>query len=67
MTVPAPGAPQAMSRPSLRRDIGWALALKAVALAILYLAFFGPSHQVAVTADRVASALIDPAPSLQRR
>ncbi len=56
-----------MSRPSLRRDIGWALAIKAVALAILYVAFFGPSHQVAVTADRVASALIDPAQSHQRR
>lgn len=67
MTLPGPGASQAMSRPSLRRDIGWALAIKAVALAILYVAFFGPSHQVAVTADRVASALIDPAQSHQRR
>ncbi len=48
-------------------DIAWALAFKAVALVILYVAFFGPSRQVAVTPDRAAAALVHPAQSSERR
>lgn len=56
------GARSVSSRRSLGRDILWALALKAVALTLLYFAFFGPSHRVAVTPDRVAARLIGSAP-----
>lgn len=40
------------------RDIVWTLAFKAAALTLLYLLFFGPSHRIAVTPDRVAALLI---------
>jgi len=47
--------------PSPGRDVAWALAIKAAALVALYVAFFGPSHRVAVTPDRIAAVLLDPA------
>lgn len=56
-------APEAARRGSLRRDIAWALALKTVALTILYLACFGPSHRIDATPDRIAGAFLQPAPS----
>jgi hypothetical protein len=44
------------SRYSPRRDIALALAFKAVALTVLYYAFFMP-HPVTVTPERVAAVL----------
>jgi hypothetical protein len=43
---------------SLRREIVWALAFKAIALVALYVLFFHPSHRVDVTANQVASAIV---------
>lgn len=60
-TVESGGAPR-----SLRREITWALTLKTVALVVLYLAFFGPSHRIAATPDRIASAFLQSAPSPER-
>jgi hypothetical protein len=45
-------------RPSLAGEIAVVLAVKLMALAALYLAFFGPSHRVAVTAERTAAVLL---------
>lgn len=59
--VPHGEVSRALRGRSLGRDIGWALLIKSVALVLLYFAFFGPSHRVEMTADRVAGALIDPA------
>jgi hypothetical protein len=56
-------APEAARHGSLRRDIAWALALKTVALTILYLACFGPLHRIDASPDRIASAFLQPAPS----
>jgi hypothetical protein len=42
---------------TLAREIVAALAFKAIALALLYLAFFGPSHRVDASADRMASVV----------
>ena len=51
----------------LGREIGAALLFKAVALAILYLAFFGGSHHADVTPSHMAAFLFggseSPAPS----
>lgn len=58
--------PQRSPAPSPGRDVAWALALKALALVVLYVAFFGPAHRIAVTPDRVAAALIDAAPGEAR-
>jgi hypothetical protein len=44
---------------TIAREIAAALAFKAIALAVLYLAFFGPSHRIDASADRVASAIFD--------
>ena len=46
-------------------EISAALAFKAVALALLYIAFFGPPHRITVTAERAAHALLDPLPFLR--
>jgi hypothetical protein len=51
----------ASQRHSLGRDIAWVLAFKLAALAALYLLFFGPSHHVAVTPERVAAVIVGPA------
>lgn len=40
---------------TLAREIATALAFKAIALILLYVAFFGPSHRIDASADRVAS------------
>ena len=53
--------PEPSQAPSPGRDVAWALAIKAAALVALYAAFFGPSHRVTVTPDRIAAVLIDPA------
>jgi hypothetical protein len=45
----------------LAREIGLVLALKLVALAVLYWLFFAPAHQVSVDADRAAAQLFAPA------
>ncbi len=45
-------------RPSLGREIAWLLAFKAIALILLYFAFFGPSHRIRVTPSQVAAALV---------
>ena len=48
----------AAQRYSLGRDIAWVLAFKFAALVALYLLFFGPSHHVVVTPDRVAAVIV---------
>ena len=45
----------------LRREIAWALAFKAVALVVIYVAFFGPSHRVRVTPGDTAALFAAPA------
>jgi hypothetical protein len=50
----------AAQRHSLGRDIAWVLAFKVAALVALYLLFFGPSHHVAVTPERVAAVIVGP-------
>jgi hypothetical protein len=47
----------AMAKPSLRFEITAALVFKALALLLLYLAFFSGSHRSAVTPERMAAAL----------
>ncbi len=49
---------------SLAWEIAAVLAFKAVALVVLYVAFFGPPYQKPVTADRAVQALLGPAPAL---
>jgi hypothetical protein len=51
-----------MARPRVARDISLALLLKAAALAVLYWLFFGPAHQPAIDAARLAAHLVPPAP-----
>jgi hypothetical protein len=45
---------------SLRREIAWALLFKMLALAVLYVAFFGPGHRVQVTAAQVSALFGQP-------
>jgi len=49
--------------PRLGHEIGAALIFKAVALAILYWAFFGPSRHVEVTPTNMAAFLFGNGPS----
>ncbi|MFI4986417.1 MAG: cytochrome oxidase putative small subunit CydP [Alphaproteobacteria bacterium] len=42
------------------RDIGLALAVKAVALTLLYVAFFGPGHGIPVAPADAAKHLLSP-------
>ncbi|MGO9004921.1 MAG: cytochrome oxidase putative small subunit CydP [Beijerinckiaceae bacterium] len=51
-------SPRKKQQRSLGREIVWLLAFKAVALAVLYFVFFGPSHRIHVTANQVAAALV---------
>ena len=44
----------------LQREIGMALAFKALALGILYVAFFMPGHGVRVTPDKLSTHLLAP-------
>jgi len=48
-----------MAKRSLSRDIGAALAFKAVALTLLYFAFFSGSHKSVVKSSQMASFLTD--------
>jgi hypothetical protein len=48
-----------MSRTSLARDIGVALAFKALALAALYFLFFDRTHKTVITPARMAAYLVD--------
>jgi hypothetical protein len=45
---------------SLTLEITAVLLFKAAALTALYLAFFGPSHRIELTADRAAQILMAP-------
>jgi hypothetical protein len=45
---------------SLRREIAWALLFKMLALAVLYIAFFGPGHRAQVTAAQVSALFGQP-------
>jgi hypothetical protein len=40
---------------SLRREIAWALLFKMLALAVLYVAFFGPGHRTEATPAGIAA------------
>jgi hypothetical protein len=53
----SPGRKVRGSRRSLARDIAVVLAVKVMALGLLYCAFFGPSHRVAATAESTAQML----------
>ncbi len=48
-----------MSRRSLPREIGAALAFKALALAVIYFLFFERSHKTVVTPAIMAAYLVD--------
>ena len=45
---------------SLRREIAWALLFKMLALAVLYVAFFGSGHRTEVTASQVSALFGQP-------
>jgi len=47
----------------LLKRVGWTLLLKLIALILLYWAFFGPTHRLQVTPDRVDQHMA-PAPEL---
>jgi hypothetical protein len=56
------------ARPRVRlrgpgRDIAVAVAVKLVALAVIYALFFSPAQRPAIDAGRVLDALTGPAPS----
>jgi MFS superfamily sulfate permease-like transporter len=46
-----------MAMAALCRELGAALLFKALALAIIYFAFFGASHKVIVSPDAMATFL----------
>jgi uncharacterized membrane protein len=48
-------------RRRLRRGIAWTIALKLVALILLWAFFFSPAHRAEMTAERVESQIVDPA------
>jgi hypothetical protein len=50
-------ARQTMAKRSLRFEITAALAFKALAIFLLYLAFFSGSHRTVVTPEKMAAAL----------
>lgn len=54
-----------MTKPSLRFEIAAALAFKAVALALLYFAFFSGPHRMRVTPEKAVAALTRGAPAHQ--
>jgi hypothetical protein len=54
------------SKRSLSREIGAALAFKAVALSLLYFLFFDHGRRIVVTPAKMAAILIDKQPSMQR-
>lgn len=45
---------------SLRREIAWALLFKMLALAVLYVAFFGSGHHAQVTPAQVSALFGQP-------
>jgi hypothetical protein len=47
-----------VAKPSLGREIGAALLFKALALAVIYFAFFN-SHKIAVSSHQMAEFLFD--------
>jgi len=56
-----------MRRTSLARDIGVALAFKALALAALYFLFFDRTHKIVVTPAKMAAYLAAQPTVLQRQ
>ncbi|HET7757739.1 MAG TPA: hypothetical protein VFK87_10835 [Steroidobacteraceae bacterium] len=52
-----------MSRRRLGRELGWFLAAKAAALALLWLLFFSGAHRLRVDAAAAARQLAVPAPA----
>jgi hypothetical protein len=57
---------RAASMTALLRELGAALAFKALALAILYFAFFGASHKIVVSPDSMATFLFQDNSARQR-
>ena len=45
------GREEALWRRSLSRELAWLIAIKLVALALLWWLFFSPAHRTAVDAD----------------
>lgn len=54
-------------RNSLAIEIGFALAFKVAALALLYLLFFGPPERISVTPQSMAAFVSDTGPPSQRK
>ncbi len=54
-------------RHPLAREIAVVLALKVVALAALYVLFFGPSHRPDLTPEAVGDAVFGPVPAAETR
>ncbi len=52
-------------RPPLLREIAFVLVAKMLALALLYVAFFSPSHRPSANADRTAQVLFGDAYSMR--
>ncbi len=57
---------QGAGRRGLAAEILAILAFKAVALALLYLAFFSPAHRTAVTAEHAAQIILGAMPTDRR-
>jgi hypothetical protein len=52
---------------SLRSEIAIVLAVKMLALGVLYAAFFGPSHRLPATADRTAQMFFGSAHGMRHK
>jgi hypothetical protein len=60
MTPHTPASPA--HAPVLWREISWVMLFKLAALTLLWYLFFGPTHRVIVTPERVQQRLFAPGP-----
>ena len=60
--TPAPSAPASRRAPVLWQEISWVMLFKLAALTLLWYLFFGPTHRVIVTPERVQQRLFAPGP-----
>ena len=58
--TPASPAPRLRHAPVLWREISWVMLFKLAALTLLWYLFFGPTHRVKVTPERVQRSLFAP-------
>jgi hypothetical protein len=57
---PQPHFASRVARSLAALEIAWALLFKMLALAVLYIAFFGPGHRAQVTAAQVSALFGQP-------